>query len=280
MTDLEKAVKMDLKVKALDCKEIKIKQSLDGKYYVDILFDHKVEGKDRIKCIESVLSKHCGSKIEFLKDTSNINNNLFMQKYISEDRYSAVVGISKLLSSKKEYSSGTINTKLLDNKLLVAISDSTEGIKSSKELLNILKHDLASGFNGEDSIEVISSSLENSLEPIKASLDMFVFDLFNGEASYLKIGSTPTFIKEEDKISKIEAEKTIDKELNAERLELKKIKTENDMVFVMASKGVLEAHKEIVGDKWLEKIIKETSSSNCKKMAERIKLCHFYNIIK
>ena len=99
---------------------------------------------------------------------------------------------------------------------------------------------------------------------------MFVFDLFKGEASYVKMGSAPTFIKEEGKVTKLESEKTIDKELNFNRLELKKVKIEGDLVFVMASKGVLEAHKEIVGDKWLEKIIKETSSNNCKKMAEMI----------
>ena len=270
MTELEKNVKLDLKVKGLDCKEIKIRQTLEKKYYIDILFEQKIEGKDKTKCIENVLTKHCKSKIEFLKDTSNISNKLYMQKYISEDRYTAVVGASKLLSSKKELSSGTLNIKLLDNKHLVAISDSNEGTKSSKELLGILKHDLAAGFNDQDSIEVISSSFENSLEPIKATIDMFVFDLFKGEASYVKMGSAPTFIKEEGKVTKLESEKTIDKELNFNRLELKKVKIEGDLVFVMASKGVLEAHKEIVGDKWLEKIIKETSSNNCKKMAEMI----------
>ena len=270
MTDLEKNVKMDLKVKALDCKEIKIKQTADKKYYVDILFEKKIEGKDKIKCIENVLTKHCESKIEFLKDTSNISDSLYMQKYISEDKYAITIGISKLLSPRKELSSGTLNLKLLDNKQLIAISDSNEGTKSSKELLNILKHDLASGFNDGDSLEVITSSFENSLEPIKASIDMFVFDLFKGEASYIKMGCNDTYVKLGDRIQKIESEKTIDKELNFDRLKLNKVKTENDMIFVMASRGVLEAHKELVGDKWFEKIIKDANSNNCKKMAEMI----------
>ena len=193
-----------------------------------------------------------------------------MQKYISEDKYVITVGISKLLSPRKELSSGTLNLKLLDNKQLVAISDSNEGTKSSKELLNILKHDLAAGFNDEDSLEVISSSFENSLEPIKASIDLFVFDLFKGEASYIKMGSNNTYVKLGDTIKRIESEKTIDKELNYDRLKLNKVKIENDMVFVMASKAVLEAHREIIGDKWFEKIIKDTNSNNCKKMAEMI----------
>jgi stage II sporulation protein E len=229
-----------------------------------------MDGKDKIKCIENVLTKHCESKIEFLKDTSNISDSLYMQKYISEDKYVITVGISKLLSPRKELSSGTLNLKLLDNKQLVAISDSNEGTKSSKELLNILKHDLAAGFNDEDSLEVISSSFENSLEPIKASIDLFVFDLFKGEASYIKMGSNNTYVKLGDTIKRIESEKTIDKELNYDRLKLNKVKTENYMIFVMASRGVLEAHKEFVGDKWFEKIIKDANSNNCKKMAEMI----------
>lgn len=270
MSDLEKAIKLDLKVKQLDCKQINVKQTPENKYYIDILFDRKIEGKEKIKTIENVLNTHCSNKIIFLKDTANISDNLYMQKYISEDTLTIQVGIAKLLSSQRELGSGTLNVKLLDNKQLVALSDSREGLKASKEVLGILKHDLANGFEDVDSKIVIESSLENALEPLKASLDMLCFDLFSGKLSYIKEGCMPTYIKKNDGIDKIVSAMSINQELDISKIETKSIKIEPGQTFVMLSRGIVETHKKEQSDEWFRKILENTNISTSKKMAEAL----------
>lgn len=268
MTDLEKAIKLDLKVKQLDCEQIKVKQTPENKFYIDILFDKKIEGKDKIKIIEDVLKTHCKGNIEFLKDTSNISSKKYMQKYISEDNYQISVGMAKVLSPQRELGVSTLNMKLLDNKYLVAISDSKEGLKSSKEVIEILKNDLASGFENVDSKAVIESSLQNSLEPIKASLDMACLDLFSGKLSYIKENAMPTYIKKQDKIEKIVSTMNINSELDISNTETKEIAINENSTIVMLSRGIVETHKKEENDEWFRKILSSTNIGTSKKMAE------------
>ena len=42
------------------------------------------------------LSKVCKEKIVMQKDTSHLDTSLYMQKYISEDKFTIQIGISKL----------------------------------------------------------------------------------------------------------------------------------------------------------------------------------------
>lgn len=270
MTDLEKAIALDLKVKQLECKQLKVRQTPDHKYYIDILFDKKVDDKEKIKTIESVLNTHCEGNIVFLKDTANLSDNRYMQKYISEDKYELQVGMAKVLSPQRELGAGTLNMQLMDNKHLLAISDSRDGLKASKEVLSILKNDLANGFDDVDSKAVLESSLENSLEPIKASLDLLCFDLFSGKLSYIKEACMPTYIKKEEGIEKLFSVMSINDELKISGVDTKTLKIEPGWTFVMLSRGIVETHKEAATDDWFKKILSNTNINSSKKMAEAL----------
>ena len=50
------------------------------KYFIDILFEKQIKEKDKIKCIESILTKICKEKIVFQKDTAHLDSNLYLSK--------------------------------------------------------------------------------------------------------------------------------------------------------------------------------------------------------
>ena len=56
-----------MKQKSILVKEVRVKQNKSKKYFIDILFEKQIKEKDKIKCIESILTKICKRKKLFFK---------------------------------------------------------------------------------------------------------------------------------------------------------------------------------------------------------------------
>ena len=103
--DKELQIRELLLQKNIEIKDIKIKKSNPGKLFVDIYFENTslVKEKDKIKCIENILSKVCDEKVSIQKDTSNIDASSYMQRYTSEDRFTIQLRIFKIIKNRKYY---------------------------------------------------------------------------------------------------------------------------------------------------------------------------------
>ena len=143
----EKEIKELLKQKEILVKEIKLRQNKSKKYFVDILFEKNIKERDKIKCIESILTKVCKEKIVLQKDTSHLDSKVYMQKYISEDKFALQLGLARLPKTGNDVSGDScVQFKLDDNKHLVALSDGmgsgVEAKKSSQIVTKLLKQTL------------------------------------------------------------------------------------------------------------------------------------------
>lgn len=264
-----------LKQKEIFVKELRIKQNKSKKYFIDILFEKNLKDKDKIKCIETILSKVCKEKIIMQKDTSHIDANVYMQKYISEDKFVLQVGIAQLPKSGNEVcGDSSIQIKLDDNKYLIGISDGMgsgeNAQKSSQIVTKMLKQTLSAGFEKEDSLDLINSTVKLSTEEIYATMDVAVLDLYTGIVEFIKNGSCKTYIKNKQNIEEIQSNSLPLGILNDIDFTAYDKDMKDGDILIMCSDGIIDSNKEQADDRWFIKLIKEINTNNVKKMANII----------
>lgn len=271
----EAEIKELLKQKDIFVKELRIRQNKSKKYFIDVLFEKAISDKDRIKCIESILTKVCKEKIVLKKDTSHLEAKLYMQKYISEDKFSLQVGLANSPKTGNDVSGdSSVQIRLEDNKYMVALSDGMgsgrDARRSSDIVTKMLKQTLAAGFEKEDSLELINSTVKLSSEEIYATMDVAVLDLYTGIIEFIKNGSCRTYIKNKQNIEVVEANSLPIGILNDVDFTVYDRDMRDGDIFIMCSDGIIDSNMEQADDKWFVKMLKEINTNNVKKMADII----------
>jgi len=161
-------------------------------------------------------------------------------------------------------------------KYALAISDGMgngeKAHEESRETLNLLKKILQSGIDEEVAIKSINSILSlRSSEEIYATLDLVIIDLQDANSKFLKVGSTPSFIKRGRKVVKVQANNLpigILKEFEVDVVN-EQLKAED--LLIMMSDGLFEGPKHIENvELWLKRKIQEIETSDPQSVADLI----------
>jgi stage II sporulation protein E len=161
-------------------------------------------------------------------------------------------------------------------KYAIAISDGMgngeRAHNESNETLRLLQQILQTGIEEEVAIKSINSILSlRTTDEVFSTLDLAMIDLQDASTKFLKIGSTPSFVKRGDKVIKIEASnlpmgiiKEFEFEVVSEQLKA------GDLL-IMMSDGVFEgpAHVENY-DVWMKRKIKELQTNDPQEVADLI----------
>lgn len=271
----ESEIKELLKQKEIFVKEMRIKQSKSKKYFIDLLFEKDMHDRERIRCIEDILTRVCKERIVLNRDTSHLESKVYMQKYISEDKFNLHIGMATLPKTGNDISGdSSVQIRLDDNKYMIALSDGMgsgrDARKSSQIVTKMLKQTLSAGFEKEDSLELINSTVKLSSEEIYATMDVAVFDLYTGIIEFIKNGSCRTYIKNRQKIDIVEANSLPIGILNDVDFTVYDRDLQDGDIFVMCSDGIIDSNQEQSNDKWFIKLLKEINTNNVKKMADII----------
>lgn len=161
-------------------------------------------------------------------------------------------------------------------KYAVAISDGMgNGERAhieSTETLSLLQKILQSGIEEKVAIKSVNSVLSlRTNDEIFSTLDLAMIDLQNASAKFLKIGSTPSFIKRGNKIIKIQASnlpmgiiQEFDVDVVGEQLKA------GDLL-IMMSDGVFEGPKHVENfDLWMKRKIQELETEDPQQIADLI----------
>lgn len=271
----EAEIEILLKAKKMIINQCMIKKLKNDKYIISLdIPNYQVRFKEKeiMVNVADMLSKVLETKIVFQREKI-IDEECFTQIYASEDKFILQVGSSKL-SKEDTNISGDCNLqmKLDDGKYLLAIADGMgsgkEARESSKFTIKMIKKLISSGFEKEESLKLINSSLElNSNKETYSSIDISILDLYTGQAEIIKNGACNTYIKNKKNIKKISLDSLpvgiTDKiELNSET-----ITVEEGDIILMCSDGVLES-KEIEKKDWIEEFLKNVSTNNVQKLAD------------
>ena len=275
-------IKIFLKQKEIDIKDISIKQEETGRYSVT-LYTGVCENVDGTQCnikkIAQILSKVLNSDMVLQKQECGLrlNKENCMYTYISKDKYGLQVGIAKSTKKGSPVSGDTsIQTKLDDGKYLLALSDGMgsgpEARKSSKIAIKMLERLLTSGFEKDTSIKLINSTLSaNTEEDMYATLDIQILDLYSGNIEFIKNGACPTYIKRDNEVQILKSESLPTGILEDIDLEVYDKDLEDGDIIVMCSDGIVESNTEYLHKElWLKYFLEELQTDDVQQIADLI----------
>ena len=270
------------KQRKINVADLDIKQEKSGRFIIKFYLN-TCKKENNIECptkkIEEILYKVFNEEIILSEEKCGIKleQNICYQTYISKDKYSMQIGISKT-NKEGETVSGdsSIQIKLKDGKYLFALSDGMgsgpEARKSSQIAVKMLGRLLSNGFDKETSIELINNTiLSNNKNETYATLDTMILDLYSGNSEYIKNGAAPTFIKNKKNVDIIKSIALPTGILNNVDLVVFDRDLEDGDIIVMCTDGIVESNKEYTNKEiWVKNILENIETENVQKIADII----------
>src|SRR5699024_1674953 len=148
-------------------------------------------------------------------------------------------------------------------KYAMAISDGMgngeRANEESGETLRLLQQILQTGIPEQVAIKSINSILSlRTTDEMFATLDLAVINLHNAFVRFLKIGSTPSFIKRGDKILNIEASNLPMGIIQEFDVDIVNDQLKAEDLLIMMSDGIFEGPKNIQNmDMWIKRKVRE-----------------------
>ncbi|WP_040206538.1 stage II sporulation protein E [Neobacillus jeddahensis] len=161
-------------------------------------------------------------------------------------------------------------------KYAIAISDGMgNGERAhyeSKETLKLLQKILQSGIEEKVAIKSVNSILSlRTTDEIFSTLDLAMIDLKNASAKFLKIGSTPSFIKRGNKVIKIQASNLPMGILQEFEVDVVSEQLKAEDLLIMMSDGVFEGPKHVENyDLWMKRKVQELETDDPQEVADLI----------
>lgn len=161
-------------------------------------------------------------------------------------------------------------------KFAIAISDGMgNGERAhyeSHETLQLLQIFLESGIEEKVAIKSVNSVLSlRTTDEIFSTLDLAIIDLQNAETNFLKIGSTPSFIKRGKKIHKIQASNLPIGILQEFDVDVVSQQLKAGDLLIMMSDGVFEGPKHVENyDLWMKRKIQGLETDDPQEVADLI----------
>ncbi|HEY9576595.1 MAG TPA: stage II sporulation protein E, partial [Pseudobacillus sp.] len=159
-------------------------------------------------------------------------------------------------------------------KYAVAISDGMgNGERAhyeSHETLRLLQQILKSGIEETVAIKSVNSILSlRTTDEIFSTLDLVIIDLQDAVANFLKVGSTPSFIKRGSKIMKIEASNLPIGILQEFEVDVVSEQLKSGDLIIMMSDGIFEGPKNVENkDLWMKRKIQEMETDDPQMIAD------------
>ncbi|GKU85005.1 stage II sporulation protein E [Niallia sp. NCCP-28] len=260
----------------IDIENVEIYSLEQGNVDIDITIPYNTGYGESEKLIAPMLSDILGENI-IVNTESLYSNDYSHATFRSARAFVVETGVAHAAKDGGFISGDSYSTIELGlGKYAMAISDGMgNGERAhveSEETLQLLQKILQSGIEEQVAIKSINSVLSlRTTDEIFSTLDLAMIDLQNASAKFLKIGSTPSFVKRGSQIIKIQASnlpmgilQEFDVDVVSEQLKA------GDLL-IMMSDGVFEGPKHVENfDLWMKRKIKELKTDNPQEIADLI----------
>ncbi|KGX90069.1 stage II sporulation protein E [Pontibacillus halophilus JSM 076056 = DSM 19796] len=272
----EEAISSALKSMGFEIEKLDIFSLDPGSVDIEMtlsFYDYKGEGA---KIVAPVLSDILNETIVVKhEEVSPFPNGYCQFSFSSSQKYKVDSGVSHAAKDGGFISGDSYSLiELGAGKHAVAISDGMgNGERAhieSTETLRLLQQILQTGIDEEVAIKSINSILSlRTMDEIFSTLDLAVVDLNDAAVKFLKIGSTPSYIKRGDQLIKIEASNLpmgiitdFDVDVVSEQLK------PGDLL-IMMSDGIFDGPKHVENiDMWLRRKIREMRTEDPQDVAD------------
>lgn len=234
-------------------------------------------GRDECaKIVAPMLSEIIGETITVAKkDCQFFHDGYCKMTLISAKSFRVETGVASAAKGGGWVSGDNLNTMEVGNgKYALAISDGMgngeRAHQESRETLALLRRVLQSGIEETVAIKSINSVLSlRSTDEMFSTLDLAVIDLQTAKTKFLKIGSTPSFIKRGDHVFSVSANnlpmgilQEIEVDVVCEQLKA------GDLL-IMITDGIYDAARNIENKEvWMKRMISEMITDDPQEVAD------------
>lgn len=237
------------------------------------VYEYHDEGNKVIAPILSDILKENVVVVE--EEISPMPNGYCFLIFRSAKKFQLEIGVAHAAQGGGFISGDSYSTmELVAGKYALAISDGMGNGKrarqESMQTLHLLQQILQSGIDEQVAIKSINSVLSLRMtDEIFSTLDLAMVDLQTATVQFLKIGSTPSFIKRGHVVFSVESSNLpigIVKEFDVEVVDRQ---LEHGDILIMTSDGIFEAPKLIENqDIWLKRMVKQLETNDPQEIAD------------
>ncbi|MFB5198116.1 stage II sporulation protein E [Neobacillus sp. KR4-4] len=230
------------------------------------------------KLIAPMLSDILGETIVVkLEECATVPTDFCHVTFRSSKAYTVETGVAHAAKDGGLVSGDSYSTiELGFGKYAIAISDGMgNGERAhyeSKETLLLLQKILQSGIEEKVAIKSVNSILSlRTTDEIFSTLDLAMIDLQNASAKFLKIGSTPSFIKRGNKIIKIQASNLPIGMIQEFEVDVVSEQLKAGDLLIMMSDGVFEGPLHVENyDLWMKRKLQGLETNDPQEVADLI----------
>ncbi len=262
----------------LDIEQVEIYSLEEGNVDIDMTLPTVNGHGESEKIIAPLLSDILGETIIVqMEEQSPFPNGFNYVTFRSAKAFTIDTGIAHAAKGGGLISGDSFSTiELGARKYAIAISDGMgngeRAHHESNETLRLLQKILQSGIEEKVAIKSINSILSlRTPDEIFSTLDLAMIDLQDASAKFLKIGSTPSFVKRGDQVLKIESSNLPMGILQEFDVDVVSTQLKAGDLLIMMSDGIFEGPKHVENyDLWMKRKIKELETEDPQQIADLI----------
>jgi stage II sporulation protein E len=247
-----------------------------GKVEIEIIHQYMNGFDECRKIIAPLLSEILRENIVVKKEQLSQKGEAFYTvTFGSMKQYHVDTGVASAAKGGDLLSGDSFSTKELGNgKFAVALSDGMgNGERANMEsstALAVLQQLLQSGMDEQLAIKSVNSVLMlRSADEIFATVDMALIDLYSAATTFLKIGSTPSFIRRGSEVIQITANNLPVGIMNEIEVDLLRVQLLPGDILIMMTDGIYDAPGYAMNkDLWMKRMIQEIQVESPQEMAD------------
>lgn len=274
---LEKRIKAALKKENVKMLSVVFYMTQQGKYEVHLtvkaMKGRVVLAKDVAflvgKCIGRTMIPRQGERLVVGEEYGTI-------ACMEGAKFQTLQGVARIGKGLEEISGDTFLMKdLPGGRKGVALSDGMgsgeEAFRDSTMVVEMLEELLEAGFPAETAVQMMNTALVTGREEVKfCTLDVCLFDLYQGSCEFVKAGASATFIKRKKEVEKIESTTLPIGVVQNIELDREERNLESGEYVIMVTDGVMDALPAGGQEEKLVEFIRETDIVNPTEFARGI----------
>jgi len=267
---LEEEMIMALLRNKIEVASVIVLEDNSGKYKVSIshkaCMRKKVCAREMLPTLNSVLKR----KMRVEDTDCDIKGGTCRIRFIEDQKLRLTSGIAHRAKSAKKGSGDSYSAiELRNGSHLLALSDGMgSGERARREsaaTVGLLEDFIESGFDKELAVRMINTVLVlKSSEESFSTLDICAVDMYTGQAEFIKIGATETYVLRGGQVAIIRSSSLPIGMLNDVDLEITRRQLQHDDIIVMATDGVTTAGEQ----DWIKQALKNCKYSNPQDVAD------------
>lgn len=265
-----------LKNFGIDVGDVEIYSLEEGNVDIDITIPYCDGMGQNEKLIAPLLSDILGETIiVYSENCPHVRHEYCKATFRSAKAYVVETGVAHAAYDGGFLSGDSFSMiELGRGKLALAISDGMgngeKAHRESQETLDLLKKILQSGIDEEVAIKSINSVLSlRTTDEIFATLDLAMIDLQDARAKFIKIGSSPSFIKRGDRVIKVQASNLPIGIVQDFEVDVVSEQLKAEDLLIMLTDGVLDDPQAAEnGEAWLKRRLAEMETDDPQAVAD------------